>query len=179
MPDLTSLAGALHPALLIPLFLVADRAFGMERDGKKTQGAKLAVALGVIVGGLLVGGVAGAMFGAAWFVVRTISWPDGSQTPRRPEEFALCVVRLGAIIPPAVLIAHWRGLDLSVTAFLFLAYTMAATVLHGRYGAAVTEAEANPDPIAAQAKLMATYGKIEAARGAAFGLALCAVLQWA
>lgn len=154
---------------LIPLYAIADRAFGMDRPqwarNLPWKGLTFAALVG---GGYLAAGVFGALLPLAWAIWRTPAWkllPGASMTPRSAGEIAATLVRHGIAVPPAMALAYWTGLDWRLMGVSMVAFAGFSTILGLWLAAAVDEAGPGED---VQRENMV----LELIRGAAYGLAV-------
>lgn len=154
---------------LIPLYALADRAFGMDRprwaENLPWKGLTFA---GLVGGGYLVAGVLGAFLPLAWAIWRTPAWkavPGASMTPRTTREIAATFVRHAIAVPPLALLAYWNGYDWQRAAYAAGCFAAFATVLGIWLAAAVDEAEPG-DGVQRENMVL------ELVRGAAYGVAV-------
>ena len=154
---------------LIPLYALADRAFGMDRPrwAKNLPWKGLTFA-GLIGAGYLVAGVLGAFLPLAWAIWRTPAWkvvPGASMTPRSAGGIAATLVRHAIAAPPFMALAYWTGADWQRAGYAMGAFAAFATVLGVWLASAVDEAGPGED---VQRENMI----LELFRGAAYGLAV-------
>lgn len=115
------------------------------------------------------------------FVKLNEHWPERVRQDReRDGRPCLVIPKLPAVIRQVVNDARQNKPAIAVHPVDSGSDPATAEVFNGliRHIEQSSDAEANPDPVAASAKLKGEYAKIELARGLAFGLAACGVLQW-
>ena len=151
--------------LLLALYAFADRfaGGGLPALDKVLPGrAAFWGALLCAGSGYLLLGYQGAAFAAVWLAYRTPPWkvpPGSSATPRGPFEITMTLVRHAVpVLAGAFIIAKGFGLDLR-TLLPFAAFAVFATAL----AAAYAKVRRKPERFNAI---------LEAARGAAFGVAV-------
>lgn len=158
------------PLALLPIvYGLADRGWGAEKPAFK--GKKAVIALAVLGGGYLLGGVTGLLFGLAWFVWRSVPFFGGSGAPQTAPQRVAAIARHLPIILPVALIADWRGLPEPQAAGVFVIWAACAVGLAIWYGGKVSEAKDAGRGIGNQ------NVAVELSRGVLYGLAVIAALS--
>jgi len=162
---------ALAP-LLIPLYALADRAFGMARPAwaKKlpVKGAATAILIGA---GWLLAGTFGAVAGLTWLIWRSPAWDvfGGSMTPANGREIIGTLARHLIAAPLLMLAAYWGGEDRLTAGLAGVAFATAATSLACWLTREVLLAVRDGVPLGSQNTF------VELTRGAAFGACVVAI----
>lgn len=166
---------------LIPLYAVANRMFGDDHGFKGEKAVILAAMAGAgAFLGFLQGGsdlaITASLFALAFLVWRCIPFFGGGQAPRKLTHLLASAGKHAAAIPPALLLAHTRDLDLHRTGLAFLIFAAVCVVLSAIYGRKARDMDAEVAAFKITAsdgneRLKVFYGKIEIGMGAAFGAA--------
>lgn len=161
--------------LLVPIFALACRAFGMDRPAwwSPKWPWKLLIAVAVLGSAGLTLGWSGLSLGLAWFVYRAIppkAIPPGSATPNNTLAYFATMLRHGLLIPAALIVAvgfHLEPLRLGAP---FGVYAIVATLISAWYGALNAAAQRAGEPIGNQNII------VELAHGALAAVAIIAAL---
>ncbi|MDP3495269.1 MAG: hypothetical protein Q8R82_19330 [Hyphomonadaceae bacterium] len=185
MDEPNALTGALF-VVLVPLYAVGNRMFGDDRSFKGEK----AVILGALAGagaflGFLQGGaemaITASLFALAFLVWRCIPFFGGGQAPRKLSQLLASAGKHAAAIPPVLLLAHTRDLDLHRTGLAFLIFAAVCVVLSAMYGQKARAMDADVATLKITAsegneRLKVQYGLVELTMGAAYGSAAWASL---